>query len=146
MPDPKPISVSDLAETVGGEVVGDGATLIERIATLDNASDRDIAYVDTEKHFAAAATSNAACLIVPSTLDNRPEFKSAALIEVSNPKLAFSRIAAILHPPIRRESSIDPSSVLAETADVALTAFIGPNVSIGAYAKVGAHTRVEAAL
>lgn len=144
MSDPKPISVRDLAETVGGEVVGDGATLIERIANLENASDRDIAYVDTEKHFAAAATSNAACLIVSNTLDNRPQFKSAALIEVANPKLAFSLIAEILHPPIRRESSIDPSAVLAETADVALTAFVGPNVSVGAYARIGAHTRVEA--
>lgn len=144
MPESRSISVRDLAEAVGGEVVGDVAKPIERIANLENAGDRDIAYVDTEKHFAAATTSNAACLIVPNTLDNRPEFKCATLIEVSNPKLAFSRIASILHPPLRRESSIDSSAVLAETADLALTAFIGPNVSIGAYAKVGAHTRVEA--
>lgn len=144
MPDAKPISVRDLAEAVGGEIVGDGAILVERIANLENAGDGDLAYVDTEKHFAAAANSNAACLVVPNNLNDRPEFKSAALIEVANPKLAFSQISKILHPPLRREPSIDPSAILAETADVSLTAFIGPNVCIGSYAWIGAHTRVEA--
>ncbi len=35
-------------------------------------------------------------------------------------------------------------TALAETADVALTAFIGPNACIGDYARIGAHTRIEA--
>jgi UDP-3-O-[3-hydroxymyristoyl] glucosamine N-acyltransferase len=82
-------------------------------------------------------------LIVPSA-NNRPQFKSRALIEVANPKLAFSQIAAILHPPIRREAAIDPTAVLAKTADVALTAFIGPNAVVGEYARIGSDTRVEA--
>jgi UDP-3-O-[3-hydroxymyristoyl] glucosamine N-acyltransferase len=82
-------------------------------------------------------------LIVPSA-NNHPQFKSRALIEVANPKLAFSQIAAILHPPIRREAAIDPTAVLAKTADVALTAFIGPNAVLGEYARIGSETRVEA--
>lgn len=137
------ISVGDLAERVGGRVVGDESIVIERIANLENAGERSISYVDSDKHFEAAAASGAACLIVP-TANNRPEFKTAALIEVPNPKLAFSQIAAILHPPIRREPSIDDTAVVAKTADVALTAFIGPNVVVGEYARIGTHTRIEA--
>ncbi|HSE31837.1 MAG TPA: UDP-3-O-(3-hydroxymyristoyl)glucosamine N-acyltransferase [Pyrinomonadaceae bacterium] len=138
------ISVRDLAEHVSGNVVGDGTILIQRIANLENAGEGAIAYVDNEKHLDAAATSNASCLIIPNAANNRPQFKSSALIEVSNPKLAFSQIAAILHPPVRREPAIDPTAVLAKTADVALTAFIGPNVCIGEYARIGPYTRVEA--
>jgi UDP-3-O-[3-hydroxymyristoyl] glucosamine N-acyltransferase len=137
------ISVRDLAGHVSGNVVGDGTILIQRIANLENAGEGSISYVDNEKHFDAAAASGASCLIVPNT-NSRPEFKSCALIEVSNPKLAFSQIAALLHPPLRREPTIDPTAVRAETADVALTAFIGPNACIGEYARIGAHTRVEA--
>ena len=123
--------------------MGDESIIIERIANLENAGDRSISYVDSDKHFDTAAASGAACLIVPSA-NNRPQFKSRALIEVANPKLAFSQIAAILHPPIRREAAIDPTAVLAKTADVALTAFIGPNAVVGEYARIGSDTRVEA--
>ena len=137
------ISVRDLAEHVSGNVVGDGTVLIQRIANLENAGQGSISYVDSEKHFDTAAASGASCLIVPNA-NNRPEFKSSALIEVSNPKLAFSQIAALLHPPVRREPTIDPTAVRAETADIALTAFIGPNACVGEYARIGAHTRVEA--
>ena len=137
------ISVRDLAQHVGGRVVGDESIIIERIANLENAGDKSISYVDSDKHFDTAAASGAACLIVPSA-NNHPQFKSRALIEVANPKLAFSQIAAILHPPIRREAAIDPTAVLAKTADVALTAFIGPNAVVGEYARIGSDTRVEA--
>jgi len=143
MSERKAISVSELATAVDGEVVGDGAIPIERIAKLENAGDGEIAYVDKDKHFSAAAISGASCLIVPNTHNNRDTFKSAALIEVANPKLAFSRIAEILHPPLKREPAVHQSAVIAETADVALTAYIGPNATVGEYARVGANTRIE---
>ena len=56
--------VQELAEIVSGRVVGDGATQIERIADLEHAREAEIAYVENEKLFAAAAESKASCLIV----------------------------------------------------------------------------------
>ena len=70
--------------------------------------------------------------------------RSRTLIEVSNPKLAFALVGAALHPPVRREPTIHPTAVVAESADIALTAFIGPHVCVGEYAHVGAYTRLEA--
>lgn len=137
-------TVAELAEAVNGNVTGDAAVLIDSVASLESASDRSISYVDNEKFFPAASASGASCLIVPTSIDPGVEFKSAALIKVANPKLAFSRIAQILHPPLRREPSIHPTAVVAETADVALTAYIGPHVCIGEYARIGPNTRVEA--
>ena len=136
------MKVQELAEIVSGRVVGDGGTEIERIADLDNAAEGEIAYVDNEKFFAAAAESKASCLIVPQGVEER--FPSRTLIEVSNPKLAFSLIGAALHPPVHREPSIHETAVVAETADVALTAYVGPNVCVGEYTHVGVYTRLEA--
>lgn len=127
-----------------GHVVGDGGTLITGIASLASASAGEIAYVDNEKFFAAAADSRASCLIVPIADREREEFAGRSLIAVANPKLAFSLIANQLHPPIRREPLIHSSATVAETAEVALTAFIGPNACVGEYARVGAYTRLEA--
>jgi UDP-3-O-[3-hydroxymyristoyl] glucosamine N-acyltransferase len=137
-----PMRVDQLAEIVNGRVAGDGDTIIERIADLEYAGESEIAYVENESFLPAATESKAACLIVAEPLSK--ELPDRTLIEVANPKLAFSLIGAALHPPVRREPSIHPTAVVAETADIALTAYVGPNVCIGEYAHVGAYTRLEA--
>jgi UDP-3-O-[3-hydroxymyristoyl] glucosamine N-acyltransferase len=81
-------------------------------------------------------------LIVKEGLSEK--FPARTLIEVRNPKLAFSLIGAALHPPVRREPSIHPTAVIAETADIALTAYVGPHVCVCEYASIGAYTRLEA--
>jgi len=136
------MTVQELAEIVGGRVVGDSGTRIERIADLINADQNEIAYVESEKVYSAAAESKASCLIVKDGTASR--FADRTLIEVSNPKLAFSLIGAALHPPVRREATMHPTAVVAETADIALTAYVGPNVCVGEYARVGVYTRLEA--
>jgi UDP-3-O-[3-hydroxymyristoyl] glucosamine N-acyltransferase len=138
----KQLSVDELAEKVGGRVIGDGSVVIESIANLDNAQEREIAYVDNDRFFSAAIESNASCLLVPKT--TKVEFNKPALIEVSNPKLAFALAAQLLHPSVRREPSIHPTAAIAESADIALTAYIGPHAAIGEYASIGTYTRIEA--
>ena len=130
--------VSELSEHVGGTVAGDGEVVIRRVNSLEAAGEDEIAYVEDEKFFEAAARSNASCVIVP---------ESAALelpcqIKVKKPKLAFALIAEVLHPPKRRESDVHSSAVIADTADVALTAFVGPHVTIGDRSTVGVGTQI----
>jgi len=144
MSEPKPVSVRELAEIVGGQLIGNGDVEIHRIAELLSAGKGDIAYVDNDNHLAAAGESAASCLIVPNSGDSYSQLKSPALIAVKDPKLAFSQVARILHPQKRRDPSIHSTAVIAETADIALTAYIGPHVCIGDYARVGAYTRIEA--
>ena len=134
--------INQLAEIVAGRVVGDGSTVIERIADLEHAGESEIAYVENESFLAAAVESKAACLIVSEPFVEK--LPDRTLIEVRNPKLAFALIGAALNPPIRREPSIHVTAVVADSADIALTAYVGPNVSVGEYAHVGAYTRLEA--
>lgn len=131
--------VTDLSAHVGGVVVGDANVVIHRVASLDLAGEGEIAYVEDEKHFDAANASNASCIITPKgaplTASNR--------IEVEKPKLAFALIAEILHPPKRQQPYIHEASVIAESADIALTAFVGANVSIGEHSQVGSGTQIH---
>lgn len=135
-------SVAELAGLVDGRVLGDGAKVIESLADLEQAGESEIAYVENESFLERAIESKAACLIVPASLSDK--FGARTLIEVVNPKLAFALIGAALHPPVRREPSIHPTAVVADTADIALSAYVGPHVSIGEYTQVGSNTRLEA--
>jgi len=130
--------VSELSDDVAGAVVGDGGVVILRVNSLEAAGEGDIAYVEDEKLFEAAARSNASCVIVPESA----VLELPCQIKVKKPKLAFALIAEILHPPKRRESDAHPSAVIADTADVALTAFVGPHVTIGDRSSVGTGTQI----
>ena len=136
------MKVEELAELVGGRVVNAGGTQILRIGNLYQATQDEVAYVESEKFLSGASESKGGCLIVTPGVGS--ELQDRTLIEVGNPKLAFALIGAKLHPPVRREAEIHATAVVAQSADVALTAYIGPNVQIGENASVGAYTRIEA--
>lgn len=135
-----PRSSAELAEHVGGRLIGDDGVLVSGIASLELAQPHEIAYVDDEKYFEAARASRAACLIVPTGFPAEP---GRAVIEVARPKLAFSLIAKLLEPPKRRDPYVHPSATISETANIDLTVYIGPHVSIGEGSRVNAGTRIE---
>ena len=134
--------VQYLAEILGGRVVGEGLRRIKGIADLEHAGKYEIAYVDNEKLFAAAAESEAWCLIVRDGTEEK--FPNRTLIVVDHPKLAFARTADALYPSVYRAAAIHPTAVVAATANVAVTAYIGPYVCVGENTHVGDYTRVEA--
>ena len=150
MSETKSLTISELAAHVGGSVIGDGRIEIDRVANLDSAEWGEIAYVEDEKFFETAKSSQASCLIVPAEFVaslNGAETEltlKPALIEVTKPKLAFALIAALLHPQKRREPFIHSSAVIADSADIDLTVFIGPHVAIGEGTRIAAGTRIEA--
>ncbi|MEK6280490.1 MAG: UDP-3-O-(3-hydroxymyristoyl)glucosamine N-acyltransferase [Acidobacteriota bacterium] len=144
------MTIAELATHVDGRLLGDGSIHVQQVADLGKASAGDVAYVEGERFFDEALSSQASCLIVP------PEFVASfqdlitkrelgpALIEVSKPKLAFSLIAELLHPQKRRQPAIHPTSVISENVDIDLTVYIGPHVSIGEGVRIAAGTRIEA--
>jgi UDP-3-O-[3-hydroxymyristoyl] glucosamine N-acyltransferase len=133
-------TVSELAQLTKATIIGDGDIEISRVASLESATTDDIAYLDHEKFFEAAAKSEASCIIV------RTDFKldSPCQLQVKNPKLAFALIAEVLHPPKKRPPEIHSSAVIANTADIALQVFVGAFVDIGENSRVGSGTQIRA--
>ena len=133
-------TVLELAAHVGGHAFGDGNVVIHRVASLGTAGEGEIAYVESEKFFAAASASNASCVIAPEGA----EVKARCRIEVKKPKLAFALVAEILHPPKKRAPEIHPSSVIASSAKVGGGVFIGAFVCVGENSSVGDGTQIRA--
>ena len=150
MPEAKVLTVAELAAQVAGQLIGDGSVHVTRVADLGAAGAGEVAYIDDERFFAVGKASQASCLIVaPNFVSSLGDEITAhqfgpALIAVARPKLAFAQAAALLHPPKHREPLVHSLAVIAETADVDLTVFLGPHVSIGERTHIGAGTRIEA--
>ena len=132
--------ISELAQFVDARIVGDGEIEVYAVASLESAVPGDVAYLDDEKFSEAAAKSQASCIIVRA--DSQSDLPTQ--LKVNNPKLAFSLIAELLHPPKKRPPEIHSSAVIAESADVALQVFVGAFVCIGENSEVGSGTQIRA--
>ena len=140
-------TISEIAQHVDGRVIGDGSLVITRIADLQAAGSGDLAYVEDEKSFEKAKASEATCLLVTESFirtSPRSEKTGQGLIIVSRPKLAFALAADLIHARKPREPFVHPTAVISDTADVALTAYVGPHVTIGDNVRIGVNTNLEA--
>jgi len=133
-------TISELSALVGGRLFGDGMIVIRRVASLDSASEGEIAYVEDAKFFDDARRTKASCVIIPEGAD----LNISCGIEVRNPKLAFALIAEVLHPPKKRAPEIHHTALIAANADIALEVFIGAFVCIGENSSVGSGTQIRA--
>ncbi len=109
-------TLKELAELVGGTVVGDGECLIERLATLDKAGPGDITFVSNPKYLKAIDQCKASAVIVAPGV----EVPGFSLIVCANPYLAFAKVLTFLQ--VRRP---EPQGVMAG-------AFVHPGARIGA--------------
>jgi UDP-3-O-[3-hydroxymyristoyl] glucosamine N-acyltransferase len=138
-------TVAELAALVGGRVVGDGDVRVVRVASLATAGAGAVAFVEDAKLLGDALASGAACLLVPegaSAAEQTP--RGLTLIEVARPKLAFAQVAAVLHPPQRQAAGVDPSAVVAASAQIGAGVFVGAHVRIGERAQLGEGTQLHA--
>lgn len=124
------MKISEIAEFLGGELIGKGETEITSVASPENAAGNQIAFLEKAENL---PDTRAGCVLVPENFTGKI---SSACIKVKNPKLAFARIAEILHPPKKAEPLIHQTAVVAESAA------LGKNLFIGAFAFVGENTEI----
>jgi UDP-3-O-[3-hydroxymyristoyl] glucosamine N-acyltransferase len=129
----------EIAEFLRAELVGDGDVEIDRVAALECASTGEIAFLEKAD---VEIETRASCLIVPSGFLREV---SHPVIRTANPKLAFSRVAALLHPTPKTAPMVHPSALVRESARIAEDAVIGPFVCVDDYSTVGSGTHVHAA-
>ncbi len=126
-------TLQDLAEQLGGRVLGDGSAIVGSVASLDTASPESIVFVEDAKHLEAALASPAAAVIAG---EFAAKAKGKTLLISTQPRLAFARAARILRPKADGHHGIHSLAVVADNAH------LGPNVRVGAHAVVGERVRI----
>ena len=133
-------STSILTET-GTIVSGDGSTVVENVADIDNGTSGSIVFVSNTKYAKHLDTTEASAVIVTEALIDR--CNKPALIAKS-PRLVFSRIALMLNPAPAIEPGISPHAVVADDASIDPTAQVEACAVIQSGVTVAANSRIAA--
>ncbi|MCJ7777832.1 MAG: UDP-3-O-(3-hydroxymyristoyl)glucosamine N-acyltransferase [Sedimentisphaerales bacterium] len=157
----KRLTVAQLAEKLGAEVIGDPEAFeikISAVAAVEAAGQSDVTFITDERHFAALKKSQAAAVIV-----NRPLSRSLFIVDssstnnkqrttnkeqrttqvplqllVKNVDSALIKALNIFAPPLKKPAAgIDPSARIGQKVQIADGASIGPAVVIDDGVKIG---------
>ena len=125
------VTVAELAAMLDGEIVGDGQTLLNGMAPLEQARPGELSLVTDNKYAARLATSNASAILTDLQLPvDRPA------IRIADPYLGFIGLLERFFPPQHPAWEIDARAVLGP--DVV----VGEGVSVGPYVVIERGTRL----
>jgi UDP-3-O-[3-hydroxymyristoyl] glucosamine N-acyltransferase len=116
--------LQEIADHVGGRIVGDADIEIVSASTLDQAGSGQITFLSNPKYVPRVKQTQAAAVIVSEQVET-----NAAQIIAEDPYYAFMQTVVLLHG--HREH---PESGLSSLATVADSAVVGKNCNIHAYA------------
>ncbi len=121
-------TVRDIAEFIGGELVGDGAPAIRGVSSIDDAGEGELTFVDNPKYKEKAKATRASCIVTSFELEDIDK----PVIKCKNPSLAMARIIDKMFPhETAHPKGVDPG------------ALIGKDVTLGAGVSIGANAVID---
>ncbi len=103
--------------------------------SVGSADEQSLIFVDDSKFLAEALASKAAVIIAGEFAAEAQT--RATLLIAAQPKLAFARAAALLHPAAKRAAGIHESAQVDSSARIGNNVHVGPNTVIARGAVVG---------
>jgi len=132
-------SLVEIVGRLGGRVVGDGATIVTQVGSLEAAGAGEIAFLASAKYRKALGATGASAVILPPAAESATDLPR---IITDQPYLYFARLAQLLNPPAHAEAGVHPSavveSVVPASVSVGPLAYVGPNCEIGEHVVIGA--------
>jgi len=131
-------TLSELAQLVGGEVVGDGNVEISGVAPIEHAGPGEITFLTHPKYRSFLANCKASAVILSgkagaaSVPSSRPNY-----LYVAQPTLALARILGQFTPPQSYDGRVSPLATVHESARLGLNVTVYPQAYIGSEAVVG---------
>lgn len=126
-------SLAELAQIVGGKVVGDGSIIINGLASVSEAREGVITFLANPKYRAELSKTKASAVIAPQVIE---ALRIPHLI-TPEPYVAYAKIARLFfqkpyHPRgISKEAVISSSARIGQDVSVFPHVYIGENVTIG---------------
>ncbi|HKA34911.1 MAG TPA: UDP-3-O-(3-hydroxymyristoyl)glucosamine N-acyltransferase [Candidatus Binatia bacterium] len=130
----------ELAEIVGGKVIGDGNAEIWKAASIEEAGPGDITFLANPRYATHLKSCEASAVIVGAGAATAAPPRGRGYLEVANPYLAFARVLALINPPSRYDAGVSPLASVHSTAKLADGVKVFPFVYISEGVSVGRGT------
>jgi UDP-3-O-[3-hydroxymyristoyl] glucosamine N-acyltransferase len=125
--------LKELAEWVGGTVVGDGEIEIHGVASIEDAKRGEITFIANPRYLPKLGQTQASAVIVSPEVTSNDK----SLLSVKNPYLAFAKILALFSHKPYQARGVDPRSWISPTAQLGKDLTVYPFVYIGDRCRIG---------
>lgn len=129
-----PFTAAEIAQVIGGQVLGDASLVLKGFAPADRAQLGDLTFAENENYFARAEQSAASAIIVDGPYTSGQK----VLIRVPNSRVAFAKVLPLFFPEPVFAPGIHATAIVPATAQVHPTAHLGPYCVLGENVRVGA--------
>jgi UDP-3-O-[3-hydroxymyristoyl] glucosamine N-acyltransferase len=133
-----PFTAAEIAKHLQGEVLGDGSVVLNTFAPADRAQPGDLTFAENAEYFARAEQSAASAIIVDGQVTSQK-----ILIRVPNARIGFAKALALFFPEPAFQAGVHPSAVIATSAQVDATAYVGPHCVVGEKVRIGARSILQ---
>lgn len=132
------MKLKEIAEKIGGKLLGNGDVEIKGVSTLEEAREGDLAPFYRKKFLPLAETTSASALLTVKGL----ELEGKNLLIVDNPRIALAEIISLLYPE-KRKKGISPTAKISGSARIGRDVYLGEYVVIGDNSEVGDGTEIH---
>ena len=137
------MKIKEIADHIGGKLVGDDSVEIKDMANLTEAREGDISFFRDAKYAKQLQETKASAVIVPA--DWEGECPVSALIKSDDPSAAFMQVGGFFAPPpVVRRPGVHPTAVIAEGVEMGEGVHVGPWTVIEAGTRIGDGCVIEA--
>lgn len=137
------LNLKEIAELLGGELVGDQNPVISGVASIEEAIPGDLTFVAKAQSLPKLAACQASAVLIGPGMDTQL-YTNMPAVRVEQPFHAFGRFLERFQTDLDRvfPPGVHPTAVVDSSADVSGVASIGPFSVIGAGVKIGKGTRI----
>lgn len=120
-------TLKQLAEQVGGTIIGNGDCEISSVASIEKAGQGDISFVYSAKFAKYLESTRASAVIVTAELADNAK---VPVLVAENARATYARVVSILYPAYQPQAGVHPSVVVDDTAQISVSAYVGANAVI----------------
>ncbi len=128
-------TAQQISDLVQGEILGNAASKISGVATIETAGPKDLCFISNKKYLHHLQSTKAGAIIVGKEVNEAPN--GTTLIKTEMPYVAFCQVLIELFDYKDPNSGIHPTAVISETAKIGENVYIGPYVYIAEGVAVG---------
>ena len=137
-------TTQQIADHVGGELLGPGDVVIHGVEQLNTAVSGQISFVRNINHARDWADSSATAVLVSANVQLQPQ-RGKAIIRIDDADQALVMVLKMFAPPQSQiKTGVHPSATIDPSAHIAADVAIGPGCVIGKEVRIGQGSRIHA--